>query len=162
MKHAVELAEAIKSNYNHSPKEFLSDISQDLVLFADIRVTYINWFISNDKDKNKVSEVKWSNVKKKKRRGKKRSKFKGHYEIVRLNGEFKNFNGNYRYALSVLSDFENLLKESGKYDEIIVLSKPLNVDANSILKGAADDKNDIKNNKATFSIKIIKKVPLNV
>jgi len=158
----VDLATAIKLNYSHSPEELLTNISQDLMLFADIRVTYINWFISNDKELTGATAVKWSGIKKKRRRGQKRSKFKGHYEIVQLKGEFKNFNGNYRYALSVLSDFENLLKESGKYDEIKVLSKPLNVDADSTLKGSATVKKSIKNNKATFSIKIIKKVPLNV
>jgi len=165
MKQAVELAAAIKSNYNHSPKQFLTEISQDLMLFADIRVTYINWFVANSEEQNSISEVEWSNDKKKRKRGGrriKRSKFKGHYEIVRLNGEFKNFNGNYRYALSVLSDFENLLKESGKYDVIKVLSKPLNVDAESTLRGTANDKNNNQKAQAKFSIKIIKKVPLNV
>ncbi len=163
MKAAVEMATTIKANYNHSPKEFLTELSQDILLFADIRVTRINWFVSNGTAANDISAVNWTPTKKRRRnnRRNKKSKFKGYYETVILNGEFKKFNGNYRYALSVLSDFENLLKESGKYDDVIIMKKPLDVGETATLKGAAKDVLNTKDVKADFMIKIIKKVPLN-
>ncbi len=162
IKKAVDLSKAIKSNFGHNPQKFLTEISNDLILFSDIRVSHLNWFVAKNEDQNNISEVFWNGKKTKKRRGKRNSKFKGHYEIVILTGEFKKFNGNYRYALSVLSDLENLLKESGKYDEVIVLSRPINIGESSTLTGSAQEDDTTTLKRAEFKIKIIKKVPLNV
>lgn len=163
MKKAVELSTIIKTNYQHSPKQLLTDISQDLMLFADIRVNHINWFVSDNEERKIYKDVSWG-VKKKRRssrRTQKTAKYNGYYEVAVIDGEFLNFNGNYRYVLSVLSDFEDLLKESGKYDSVEILSRPLNVGENTTLKGVATDEKKVQSKDATFKIKVIKKVPLN-
>lgn len=162
MKLAVDLTKTIKQNYQQSPKKLLTDISQDLMLFADMRVTQINWFVADSEDKKAYNEVDWGQ--KKAKRGDQPippASFKGHYEIVVLDGEFLNFDGNYRYALSILADFENLLKESGKYDAVQVLVQPLNIGKDGTLKGAAIEDKKNKKNAAKFKIKIVKNVPLN-
>ncbi len=162
MKSAVKIAEIIKTYYKHSPKTFLTNISQDLMLFSDLRATNIDWFISDKIERKSLSEVAWGGKPTRSRRRVVQSNFKGYYEILILDGEFLNFNGNYRYTLSVLSDFANLLKESGKYDTVEILSQPLNIGENATLKGAAIEGKKTKKDTAKFKIKITKKVPVNV
>lgn len=162
MKKAVDLAEFIKKNYKQTPKKLLEDVSNDLSLFADLRATGVKWFIADTDDRDLYSDVIWGgSIKRRiKKALRKKTKFKGYYEIVMLEGEFAKFDGNYRYALSVLSDFESLLKESGKYDEIQVINKPLNIGGEATLSGTALEKKEREVLDATFTIKIIKKVPL--
>lgn len=168
MKLAVKTASIIQNNYKTSPKEFLVNVSQDLVLFADLRAIGVNWFISDDNENNLAKDVIWDQkVKRKKRKSKSRKAAKkeainGYYEIVVLEGEFIEFGGNYRYALSVLSDLEDFMKESGKYDEVVILKRPLSIDGDSVLTGAADIKAQSQVKDATFKVKIVKKVELNV
>lgn len=165
IQHAVNQAELIKKYYTRSPQEFLTAISQDLLLFADLRVGNLNWFISNDPRLKTKLEVTWGKSKKRKKRlkrGEKRVKpINGYYEILVVEGDFVDFNGNYRYALSVIADFEDLLKESGKYDSVEILKRPLNIDTNTSLQGDASTKNSKTTFDAGFKIKLTKKVIIN-
>ncbi len=168
MKLAVEVANVINENYNNTPEKLMVKLSQDLRLFADLRLTGLDWFIADLNTRNRANEVRWGTSKKRKRgrrdnrRAVNKSNFKGHHEILIFDGEFINFKGNYRYALSVLSDFENLLKESGKYDLVEVLVKPLNIGGEASLVGNVTKKDKQTAFEAKFKIKVTTKVPLNV
>ena len=52
-----------------------------------------------------------------------------------MEGEFLNFDGNFRYALSAVDDLEKTMAESGKYYSVEITKRPLDIEPENSLMG---------------------------
>jgi hypothetical protein len=159
MQAVVKTVEKIDKFYQARPEDLLVKISQHLSLFDLMRLKKLDWFISNSADAISISDVSWGG--KNSGRGRNRSTAavgKDLYEVAVISGEFLDFDGNYRYALSAVDDLEDAMKVSNDFDSVTVLKRPLDIESNNRLSG--DVSSDIKRseNKAEFSIRVVRKV----
>jgi len=137
MQHIVQTVDILRDQYLRDPEEMLAMISNDVSIFPDIRVKKIDWFVSNYSDSEDPKDVVWGKPKKITRssdRSKPMPK-KGYFEIALVEGEFLNFDGNFRYALSAVDDLEKTMAESGKYYSVEITRRPLDIESDNQLTG---------------------------
>ena len=140
MQHIVQTVEDIESGYLRDPEEMLVLISNDVSIFPDIRIKKVDWFVSNYSDSGAIEEVEWGKTKRQRSRTTDRNApkpKKGYFEIAQVEGEFLNFDGNYRYALSAVDDLEKTMSESGKYFSVEITKRPLDIESDNRLSGDA-------------------------
>lgn len=138
MQHIVQTVETIEGEYLQDPEQLLALISNDVSIFSDIRIKKVEWFLSNYSDTEGVEEVTWGKAKRRSNRDRDRSKpkpKKGYFEIVNVEGEFLNFDGNFRYALSAVDDLEKAMAESGNYYSVEITKRPLDIESDNRLSG---------------------------
>jgi hypothetical protein len=139
-------------------------ISNDISIFSDLRVKQLNWFVSNISNSKEAGDVSWGKPKKtRKRTTKKQDRNapkpkKGYFEIVDLEGEFLNFDGNFRYALSAVDDLEKTMSESGKYYSVEITKRPLNVEPENQLSGDAGAGRNESQLRAEVGIRVVREV----
>ncbi len=166
MKNVIQTVEKINKNYLRSPNQMMAMISQDISLFNDMRATSFDWFVADSIDATEPTPQA-SKVKDKKarrgRRGNVRRKGKQLFEIVRLDGKLLNFDGDYRYALSLVNDLEDTMIISGKYKQVEITRRPLNVAPSESLAGDVSVKLNKKKDdaRAEFSLRVVREVKLN-
>jgi hypothetical protein len=136
MQKIVQTVDEIQNKYLNDPEQMLALVSQDISIFSDLRVKKIDWFVSNYADTEEADAVVWG----KKSRSAKAENSKiphtnGLFEIAVVEAEFLNFDGNYRYALSAVDDLEKAMSQSGKYDYVEILKRPLDIEPENSLKG---------------------------
>jgi hypothetical protein len=166
MQNVVQTVDTLEKKYLHDPEELLALISNDISLFSDIRVKKFSWFVTNYSDSKKYTDVQWGKTKKrrKKRRVDKTAKNapkakKGYFEIALVEGEFIDFDGNYRYALSAVDDLERAMSDSDKYYSVEITKRPLDIESDNRLSG--DVSTDRRNNqaRAEIAMRIVREVP---
>jgi hypothetical protein len=141
MQHIVQAVETIEGRYLRDPEEMLALVSNDISIFPDIRVKKLDWFVSNVSDSERADDVVWGKAKKRRKRTDKKQNQnapkakKGFFEIVNVEGEFLNFDGNFRYALSAVDDLEKTMSESGKYFSVEITKRPLDIEPENRLSG---------------------------
>jgi hypothetical protein len=137
MQHIVQTVDEIKDQYMRDPEDLMVLISNDVSIFPDIRVKKIDWFVSNYSDSLEAKEVVWGKKKKRSRNAdKNKPKPKqGYFEVAQVEGEFLNFDGNFRYALSAVDDLEKTMVESGKYYSVEITKRPLDIESDNQLSG---------------------------
>jgi len=124
MQNIVQTVDLIQKKYLNDPQELFSIISNDISLFSNVRVKKLEWFVSNRSDSGSAESVKWSD-----------SSSRGLFEIAHVEGEFLNFDGNYRYVLSAVDDLEKAMNESGNYFSVEVIGRPLDIEPDRSLRG---------------------------
>jgi hypothetical protein len=141
MQRIVQTVENIESGYLRDPEELLAMISSDVSIFSDIRVKRLDWFVSNYSHSLSHDEVQWGKVPRDSRRRDRDPNApkpkKGFFEIAQVEGEFIDFDGNYRYALSAVDDLEKTMAESGKYYAVEITKRPLDIESDNRLSGEA-------------------------
>ena len=114
-------------------------ISQNVSLFPNIRIKKIEWFTSNISDTEFADEVNWGGASKKRNKKNKTARQKkakkGYFEVANVEGEFLQFDGDYRYALSMVDDLEKAMIESGNYFTVEITKRPLNIESENSLSG---------------------------
>jgi hypothetical protein len=139
-------------------------ISQDIALFSEMRVIGMNWFVA-DSPAAEDATAQTSKIKEKRKRRSRRAPRRGKklFEIVYLDGKLLNFDGDYRYALSLINDLEDTMKISGKYESVEIIRRPLNIAPSESLSGDVSVKLNKKKNdaKAEFSLRVVREVNLN-
>ena len=137
MQHIVQTVDDIKDQYLRDPEDLMVLISRDVSIFPDIRVKKIDWFVSNYSDSIEAKDVVWGKKKKSSRNtDKNKPKPKqGYFEVAQVEGEFLNFDGNFRYALSAVDDLEKTMVESGKYYSVEITKRPLDIESDNQLSG---------------------------
>jgi len=55
--------------------------------------------------------------------------------VALVEGEFINFDGNFRYALSAVDDLQKTMVESGKYYSVEITKRPLDIEPDNQLRG---------------------------
>ena len=160
MKSVVQTVQRIKDNYLHSPKELMVMVSQDVALFPDMRIKDLNWYLASSAT---ATEATGQSVVRNNRRSNSRGTGNGLFEILLFNGELLNFDGDYRYALSVIDDLEASMKVGGKYHSVVVVQRPLNIQSNESISGDVSKRVNIKGSSgktALFEIKVVREVKL--
>ncbi len=163
MRDIVEVVEIMQKRYLSDPQELLSLVSRDISLFSDIRIKKVEWFTSKHSDAETVDEVSWGKAGKKKKKkktstGKKTSNPKGFYEIVTVEGEFLNFDGDFRYALSTVDDLETALIESGNYISVDIIKRPLDIEPENTLSGDVSVKTSFREPVAELAFRVVREV----
>jgi len=161
MQQIVQAVETIQKKYIDDPEEMFALISQDVSLFSDIRIKKIEWFISNMSDAESAVEVSWGKTKRKKKKKKssqKKPAKKGYFEIAVVEGEFLEFDGNYRYALSMVDDLEKAMTESGNYFSIEITKRPLDIESDNSLSGDAGIGRNDKLPTAELGFRVVREV----
>jgi len=165
MKHVVQAVEKIEKHYLRSPQQMMAMVSKDVALFPDMRVASLEWFLASTANANSAdtqSTGKKSNKRSRRRQPTKRKD--ALFEIVNVQGELLNFDGDYRYALSVIDDFEDTLKVSKKYKDVRITKRPLNIGSSASISGNANtkvNKSGRQNKKAIFAFRVVREVDLN-
>ena len=164
MQNIVQTVENLEKNFLHDPEDTMSLVSRDVSLFSDIRVTKLEWFLSNFSDIEKPSEVNWeskrrTSSKKKNRDSKKpRKSVKGFFEVVNVEAEFLDFSGDYRYALSAVDDLEKAMVESGNYYEVEITKRPLDIEPDNQLSGDASATKVKAKETASLAFRVVRQV----
>ena len=160
MQDVVQAVETIEKFYQARPQEMFVLISQHISLFDSIRLKDLEWFISNTSDTKSAKDVIWE-VKKAARRGRDRNApkaEKGLFEVAIIKGEFVDFDGNYRFALSAVDDLEDAMRTSGHYEQVEVLKRPLDIESDKQLSGDISVSSGEFSGTAEFSIRVVRKV----
>ncbi len=160
MQAVVKTVEQIDQFYQARPRDLFVKISRHLSLFDSIRLKSLDWFISNSADAKSISDVSWGG-KQASGRGRNASRAvvgKELYEVAVISGEFLSFDGNYRYALSAVDDLEDAMRVSNDFDSVTVLKRPLDIESNNRLSGDVSSSIKRSENKAEFSIQVVRKV----
>ena len=163
MQNIVQTVDTVQNQYLRDPEEMLSMISDDISIFSDIRVKNINWFVANYSDSTGAEDVQWGKAKKRKRKNTKVDRnapkpVKGYFEIALVEGEFIDFDGNYRFALSAMDDLEKTMSESGKYFSVEVTKRPLDVEPDKRLAGDASSGRGDQRERAQLAFRIVREV----
>ncbi|MCP4335437.1 MAG: hypothetical protein GY785_22530 [Gammaproteobacteria bacterium] len=161
MQHIVQTVDDIKDQYLRDPEGLMVLISKDVSIFPDIRVKKIDWFVSNYSDSLEAKDVVWGKKKKRNRKAEKnRPKPKrGYFEVAQVEGEFLNFDGNFRYALSAVDDLEKTMVESGKYYSVEITKRPLDIESDNQLSGNVGVGNQGIRLTAELGFRVVREVP---
>lgn len=161
MQHIVQTVDEIKDQYLRDPEDLMVLISRDVSIFPDIRVKKIDWFVSNYSDAKDAKDVAWGK-KKKRSRNVDKSKPKpkqGYFEVIQVEGEFLNFDGNFRYVLSAVDDLEKTMAESGKYYSVEITKRPLDVESDNQLSGNVGVGSQGRRLIAELGFRVVREVP---
>jgi len=164
MQQIVQAVDQIESRYLRDPEEMLAMISEDISIFPDIRVKKLDWFVSNYSNSIDASQVSWGRGQKGGNRSTSRDRNqpkpkKGYFEIANVEGEFLNFDGNFRYALSAVDDLEKAMSESGKYFSVEITKRPLDIESDNRLSGDAGVGGASKNAvRAELAFRVVREV----
>jgi hypothetical protein len=164
MQHIVQAVETLEGRYLRDPEEMLAMVSNDISIFSDIRVKKLDWFVSNISDSTGADQVVWGKPKKtRKRKTKKQDRnipkpTKGYFEIVNVEGEFLNFDGNFRYALSAVDDLEKTMSESGKYFSVEITKRPLDIEPENRLSGDVGAGRNANQQRAEVGFRVVREV----
>jgi len=165
MKNIVQTVETIRGEYLRDPEEMLALVSNDISIFPDLRVKKMDWFVSNISSSVSTEDVGWGNAKKRRTQTAKNQDRnapepkKGYFEIVNVEGEFLNFDGNFRYALSAVDDLEKTMSESGKYYSVEIIKRPLDIEPENALSGDAGAGRNSGKLRAEVGIRVVREVP---
>ena len=164
MQHIVQTVDRIEDQYLRNPEELMAMVSQDVSIFPDIRVSKFDWFVSNYSNSQDAAEVSWGRAKKSRNRSSNRDRNapkpkKGYFEIALVEGEFLNFDGNFRYALSAVDDLEKTMAESGKYYSVEITKRPLDIESDNRLSGDAGVGSTRQVVRAELAFRVVREVP---
>lgn len=163
MQHIVQAVNEIEDRYLRDPEELLAMISNDVSIFPDIRVKKLDWFVSNYSDSADSAEVSWGRATQSRKRNSNKDRNapkakKGYFEIANVEGEFLNFDGNFRYALSAVDDLERTMSESGKYFSVEITKRPLDIESDNRLSGDASAGGSNNIVRAELAFRVVREV----
>jgi len=164
MQDVVQTVDVIEDQYLRDPEELLTLISNDISIFPDIRIKKLDWYVSNYSHSTSPRDVNWIKPKRPPRNTRNLDKNapkpkNGYFEIAEVEGEFLNFDGDYRYALSAVDDLEKTMAESGKYYSVEITKRPLNIESDNQLSGDASAKRSDVNATARLGFRVVREVP---
>ena len=141
----------------------MSLVSQNISLFPDIRVKRIEWFLANNSALVKASEVNWGKPKKiRRKRGEVDKKVKppkkGLFEVAIVEGEFINFDGNYRYSLSAVDDLEKAMIQSENYYSVDIIKRPLDIESDNKLIGEVGVQTFVEEPIAEVAFRVVREI----
>ncbi len=159
MQSIVKTVEQIEENYQIRPRDLMVRISRHISLFNSIRLKDLEWFVSDSPDTQSSKDAGQTSIAVSRvRRGTRSQASNGLYEIAVLRGEFLDFDGNYRFALSAIDDLEDAMRVSGEYDSVTVIKRPLDIESDNQLSGDISKNSRSQQNRAEFAIRVTRKV----
>lgn len=165
MQNVVQTVQTIEKKYLVDPEDMFALISRDMSIFSDIRVKKIDWFVSNYSNSLEPTDVVWGKARPRKNTKDDKSKLpkpkKGFFEIATIEGEFLNFDGNFRYALSAVDDLEKSMVEAGNYFSVEVTKRPLDIESDNRLSGDAGASRGSNKAKAEVGLRLVREIKFN-
>ncbi len=156
MQNIVQTVEKIEKNYQLRPNDLMILISQHISLFDALRLNNLEWFVSSSADAETGAD---SGLEGRGVRNSRSSATSGDlYEIATVEGEFLDFDGNYRFVLSATDDLEDAMRSSGYYDSVKITKRPLDIEAEKQLSGDVSIDTAKEKDKAEFAIRVVRKV----
>jgi hypothetical protein len=143
--------------HSPNPTQAIHDISMALNRFPDIRLLQITWGLSSNKDStlnfvSKFTSEDSQSISSNTETERNNEDTLENYEIVILEAEITNFQGDYRDALSAIEKLQKTLNAfPGAQTKI--LSLPVNITPTATLNGHVG--NDMQMPQARFAIKIV-------
>jgi len=161
MQHIVQTVDIIRNQYLRDPEELMVLIGEDISIFPDIRVKKIDWFVSDYSASISTKEVTWGVPRQPARNltAGQPQPIMGYFEIAQVEGEFLNFDGNYRYALSAVDDLEKAMVESGKYYSVEITKRPLDIESDNQLSGDVGAGSRLGKSIAEVAFRVVREVP---
>ncbi len=166
MQHIVETVDTIQKNYLRDPEELLALISEDISIFPDLRVKNVEWFVANISTAESAEQVAWGKAGQRRKRSSGRpdpnapKPKQGYFEIANVEGEFLNFDGNYRFALSAVDDLEKTMVQSGKYFSVEITKRPLDIESDNRLSGSVGAGSSGRQQRAELGFRVVREVAL--
>ncbi len=166
MQHIVETVDTIQKNYLRDPEEMLALISEDISIFPDIRVKRVEWFVANVSTAESADQVAWGRAGQRRKRSTVRrdpnapKPKQGYFEIANVEGEFLDFDGNYRFALSAVDDLEKTMVQSGKYFSVEITKRPLDIESDNRLSGSVGARSVGQKQRAELGFRVVREVAL--
>ena len=160
MQHIVQTVDVIRAQFLRDPEEMMVQVADDVSIFPDIRIRKFDWFVSNYSNSANPKAVSWGKARQSSRnvdRNKPKPK-NGYFEIVLVEGEFLNFDGNYRYALSAVDDLEKAMIESGKYYSVEITKRPLDIESDNQLSGNVGASDRGRQGNAELAFRVVREV----
>jgi hypothetical protein len=77
-----------------------------------------------------------------------------------VEGEFLNFDGNYRYALSAVDDLGKAMSDSGNYYSVEITKRPLDIESDNQLRGDVSVGRGTRLLKAEVGFRLVREVIL--
>jgi hypothetical protein len=155
---AAELAQAMDS-YAKPPQRMLQALSAALAVMPQVEVNRLRWVLTSDpnlkdSDKSETGAVPAEAAVQK-------TAFTPDpaalYEVGFVNGEIRNFSGDYRAALASVNKLVAQIKADAQIAEVVVLQAPVNVSSYSSLEGSTADQRAAQMPAANFKLKLILK-----
>lgn len=159
----VELHQAI-TRYPQTPARVMHVLSQALEKTPQIQVNRLRWVQTNDsaiKDDDKTAyamnakdvgvkdaAVTDSNL---------TLDANGLSELAFVNGEIKDFTGDYRAALMTVNHLVDELKSNPQVAQVVMMQAPVNVSSYSNLQGSTTDQMSAQANVASFKLRVLLK-----
>ena len=158
LKIAVELAQKFDS-LGKTPKRLMTVISQALDKQPELQLNRLRW--------KQTEDAKFTDT----LPGNKQVKApppgqpnpvpplpqNGLYELGFIDGEIRNFNGDYRAALESVEQLATNLRQNKDVAQISTTLLPFNTSSQTVLQGSTLDQQSLQQETATFQIKIILK-----
>jgi hypothetical protein len=156
LKIAAELANIIKNN-DQSPLQLMQLLSSAFEASPEISLSRIRWVQTSDKElKDEADNATSSQTNPPVPAG--NSDPTKLIQIGFINAEIKNFNGDYRAALSSVNNFANHLRQNSSVEQVVILQEPVNVSSLANLQGSTTDENaTTERPPAIFKLKIVLK-----
>lgn len=158
LKLAIELQQAI-AHYVKPPKRMMQTLSNAIEPAPEIQINRLRWVLTNEedpKDDNKTQSV--TPVPKQAAAAHTQPGFvpdpKLLYEVGFINGEIKNFTGDYREALESVNRLSDRLKADSAVAQVIILQSPVNVSSYSSLQGSTADERTAQLPAALFKLRV--------
>ena len=150
------------AHYARPPKRMMQTLSNAIEPTPEIQINRLRWVQTNEtdpKDDNKTQSV--TPVPKQAAAAPTQSGFapdpKLLYEVGFINGEIKNFTGDYRKALESVNRLSDRLKADSAVAQVIILQGPVNVSSYSSLQGSTADEHAAQLPAALFKLRVILK-----
>ncbi|HZV62069.1 MAG TPA: hypothetical protein VFF75_06615 [Methylophilaceae bacterium] len=159
LKLAVELHQAIVG-YAKSPERIMRVMSQAIENSPEIQINRLRWVRSNDielKDTDQATvatpipqasaQVQAGFV----------PDPTALYQVAFVNGEIRGFTGDYRAALSSVTQLVERLRANPEVEQVQILQEPVNVSSLTSLQGSTAEERTSQQTPALFKLKIILK-----
>lgn len=78
-------------------------------------------------------------------------------ELAYVNGEIKDFTGDYRAALMTVNHLVDELKSNPQVAQVVMMQAPVNVSSYSNLQGSTTDQLSAQSNVASFKLRVLLK-----
>lgn len=157
LKTVVEMSKTIAAN-TRTPERLMQVVSVALDTLAEIQLQRLRWKLTDDlntKDEIVAGQAGAASA------GGNQMPAGGVpgtlREIGFVDGEIRNFNGDYRAALNSVNRLAEQIRQDPQVETVVVVQQPVNVSAHSNLQGSTLDEQTQQMPAATFKLKIILK-----
>lgn len=158
LKIAVELAQKFDS-LSQTPKRFMTVISEELDKQPELQINRLRW--------KQTEDAKFTDVLPQGGKAKPQAPGtfqpipplppSGLYEIGFIDGEIRNFTGDYRAALSSVELLAANLKQNKQIAQVDITLQPFNTSSQASLQGSTLDQQSLEKERALFQLKVFLK-----